>query len=249
MACELWREKLEAYIDGELPVPEASAFSAHLRECSNCAAETLERVQMKRLIAAAASNSYPARPEFRRKMLRLVSKPERRRQWWPRLAALSAALILLISVAGFYLSGEKTRQEFLVSELTDLHVAALASSTPVDVISTDRHTVKPWFEGKIPFSFNLPELSGTDFSLVGGRVAYLGQTPGAHLIYGVRKHEISVFIFPARSGETLNLPSPPVTELSFTIASWTKGGLRYFVIGDVSASEVDGLSKLLRDAS
>jgi len=248
MACEVWQEKLEAYIDGELPVPEASAFSAHLRQCSTCAAETLERVQMKRSVAAAAGNAYPARTEFRRKMLQRVSKPARRGQWWPRLVTLSAALILLISMANFYLSREKARQELVVSELTDLHVAALASSTPVDVVSTDRHTVKPWFEGRIPFSFNLPELSGTELSLVGGRVAYLGQTPGAHLIYRVRKHEISVFIFPDRGGITANLPSP-VTKLSFTVASWAKDGLRYFVIGDVSASDVDGLSKLLRNAS
>jgi anti-sigma factor RsiW len=162
---------------------------------------------------------------------------------------LSAALIILISLAGFYLSREKVRQELLVSELADLHVAALASSTPVDVVSTDRHTVKPWFEGKIPFSFNLPELSGTDFSLVGGRVTYLGQTPGAHLIYRVRKHEISVFIFPDRSSETANLPLSPITKLSFTVASWAKDGLRYFVIGDVSASDVNVLNKLLREAA
>ena len=78
-----------------------------------------------------------------------------------------------------------------------------ASSSLVDVVSTDRHTVKPWFQGKIPFAFDLPELQNSEFSLLGGRMAYLDQTPGAHLIYDVRKHHISVFVFQERS---LSLP-------------------------------------------
>src|SRR3989454_12268228 len=74
----------------------------------------------------------------------------------------------------------------------------------VDVISSDRHTVKPWFQGKIPFAFDLPQLQNSEFSLLGGRMAYLDQTPGAHLIYDMRKHHISVFVFQERS---LRLPT------------------------------------------
>ena len=81
-------------------------------------------------------------------------------------------------------------------------MATLASASPVDVISADRHTVKPWFQGKIPFAFNLPELQNSEFSLLGGRMTYLDQTPGAHLIYDVRKHHISVFIFQEQSLRT-----------------------------------------------
>jgi anti-sigma factor RsiW len=127
-------------------------------------------------------------------------------------------------------------------------VATLASGSPVDVVSTDRHTVKPWFQGKLPFSFNLPELQGTDFTLVGGRVTYLAQSPGAHLIYRLRQHEISVFIFQDRGNETAASASAPISMLSFTVESWTKNGLRYFVVGDVGAQDIESLSKLLRDA-
>ena len=109
----------------------------------------------------------------------------------------------LVFVLGlnFYMSRAGLERQHVFSELADLHVATLASATPVDVISTDRHTVKPWFEGKIPFTFNLPELQGTEFSLVGGRVTYLSQAPGAHLLYRLRKHELSVFIFLIRAGQ------------------------------------------------
>jgi anti-sigma factor RsiW len=162
--------------------------------------------------------------------------------------------VLLISLAvNFYVGREVSRRQRVYSELADLHVAALASAAPVDVVSTDRHTVKPWFQGKIPFTFNLPELQGTEFTLLGGRVTYLAQTPGAHLIYQVRKHEISVFIFQDLSSEDrgeapASAPSGPLRALSFNVENWTQNGLRYFVISDVSSEDIQTLSKLLRDA-
>ena len=166
-----------------------------------------------------------------------------------RFSRLPAVLVLILSVAvNLYVQRENSRQERVYSELADLHVSALASATPVDVISTDRHTVKPWFQGKLPFSFNLPELQGTEFTLLGGRVTYLAQSPGAHLIYQIRKHEISVFIFQDRGDETASLASGPVHALSFNVENWTQGGLRYFVVGDVGAEDIQALSKLLRDA-
>jgi len=135
-------------------------------------------------------------------------------------------------------------------EVADLHVAALASATPVDVISTDRHSVKPWFQGKIPFTFNLPELQNTDFSLLGGRVTYLQKEPGAHLIYELRKHKISVFIFQARPG----LAPPPYfvgegTVSSFPEEIWEQAGLRFFVIGDAGLDDIRKLAEMFKNAA
>jgi anti-sigma factor RsiW len=133
---------------------------------------------------------------------------------------------------------------------TSRHVAALASPSRVDVISSDRHTVKPWFQGKIPFTFDLPEVHNSEFSLLGGRMTYLGQTPGAHLFYAVRKHEISVFIFPERELRGRWGDSAAVKkELSFHMASWSQGGLRYFVVGDASAADIYKLAKLFKTTS
>jgi len=133
------------------------------------------------------------------------------------------------------------------SEIADLHVDSLASSSPVDVVSADRHTVKPWFQGKIPFAFDLPELQNTGFTLLGGRMAYLDQAPGAHLIYDVRKHHISVFVFqerllPAGLGENSFLPM----SLAFRMETWSQNGLRYFVIGDTGVSDIESLAKLFK---
>jgi anti-sigma factor RsiW len=250
MACESWREKIDAYADGELSSAEANDFAVHLRQCPDCAADTLERVQMKRALAMAGKR-YEASAEFRAQIQRsIAARPSgsRSRSWLWILAA-PVALVLILSLAvNLYVGRQEARQARVYGELADLHVATLASANPVDVISTDRHTVKPWFEGKIPFTFNLPELQNTDFTLVGGRVTYLGQMPGAQLIYRIRKHEISVFIFQDRGGDAASLPSGVMPAFSFNVKCWTKNGLRYFVVGDVGSNDIEALTKLLRDA-
>jgi len=107
--------------------------------------------------------------------------------------------------------------------------------------------VKPWFQGKVPFTFNLPELQNTDFTLLGGRVAYLGQTSGAHLIFQVRQHEISVFIFPEPAG-TWNFRNESKVERkqTFNVEEWNQDGLRYTVFGDASPEDIQKLSALLK---
>jgi anti-sigma factor RsiW len=256
MACDAWRDKLDQYVDGELDAPEAAALNAHLRTCADCAADALARVQLKRSVALAGKRFQPS-AELRARLEAKISgaaRPQRSANWWWRLIAVPALAVLILSVAmSLYFQSEKGRRQRTFSELTDLHVALLASATPFDVVSTDRHTVKPWFQGKIPFTFNLPELQGSEFTLLGGRVTYLDQSPGAHLIYQVRKHEISVFIFQDRTGQDRGAPaaSPPsgqVHTLSFNMDSWTQDGLRYFVVGDVGSADIEALSKLLRGA-
>src|SRR6202023_659123 len=148
-----------------------------------------------------------------------------------------------------YISRERAANAYLYGELADLHVATLASSAPVDVISTDRHTVKPWFQGKIPFTFNLPELAGSPFVLLGARISYLNQAPGAELIFRVRQHQISVFILQDRAVGPVLAKEMARTELTFNLQSWSRNGLRYFVIREASADDVAKLSRLLKSAA
>jgi anti-sigma factor RsiW len=249
MACEQWRGELDAYLDGELDPGEAHALATHLQGCAACSADALGRVQMKRSVQMAG-NRYAASSELRSRIAKsIATKPRResRGLWW--ILAVPAAVVLILSVmVNLYVGRDTARRQRVFSELADLHVAALASATPVDVVSSDRHTVKPWFQGRIPFSFNLPELQGTEFTLLGGRVTYLAQTPGAHLIYQIRKHEVSVFIFQDRGEAAASPASGPIHALSFNLENWTQNGLRYFVVGDVGAEDIQALSKLLRDA-
>src|SRR3954469_23648044 len=190
MGCDQWSTKLDMYLDGELSADEMRAFDAHVRDCPACAADALARVQMKRMVQNAGKRFVPS-TEFRRKMLTKTSRRRPLAAW----AWGAVALLLLVGLSLAYVGQQRSRRTHLFSELADLHVATMASANPIDVASSDRHTVKPWFQGKIPFSFNLPELSGTEYTLLGGRMVYFHQQPGAQLIVSMHQHKISVLIF------------------------------------------------------
>jgi anti-sigma factor RsiW len=248
MACDSWSEKLDAYFDGELAADDARALQEHLRGCSSCAAEGLARLQQKLAVRAAGQRFTPDLA-FRARIEKSIAarKPSPWKRYWVPAVA-TAAVLLIVSAFLLTLNRERRSEQQMISELADLHVATLASANPVDVISTDRHTVKPWFAGKIPFTFNLPELQDAPFTLVGGRVSYLHQSPGAELIYRVRQHQISVFIFQEKDLRNAPTAEAALNSLSFQVRSWTHNGLRYFVIGDANAQDIDKLTELLKAA-
>ena len=247
MVCESWKTKLDTYLDGEVPEEEMRILDTHLRSCHSCSADALTRVQMKRTIQVAGKHFTPS-AEFRRRVRHSIA-PKPQRSLGLGWMFVSAAVILVVGtlISGYL--GTRSSRDQVFSEIADLHMATLVSSSPVDVISTDRHSVKPWFQGRIPFAFNLPDLQNSEFSLLGGRMTYLEQTPGAHLIYYVRKHHISVFVLQERSlpGRLENSFSPQ--KLPFNLETWSQGGLRYFVIGDASIADIDSLGELFKAAS
>ncbi|MGA9306408.1 MAG: zf-HC2 domain-containing protein, partial [Candidatus Sulfotelmatobacter sp.] len=172
MVCESWKAKLDTYLDGEVPEEEMRTFDAHVRGCPSCSADALARVQLKRAIQAAGRRYTPS-SEFRKRMQqKIVSKPRRSFGLGWTFAAAATVILVAGTLTSAYL-GTRSGRDQVFSEIADLHVATLASSSPVDVVSTDRHTVKPWFQGKIPFAFNLPELQNSEFTLLGGRMTYL----------------------------------------------------------------------------
>jgi anti-sigma factor RsiW len=250
MGCANWTDKLDAHVDGELSADEARALNEHLRGCASCAAEGLRKVQQKRAIQAAGQRFTP-NPAFRARIQGSIAAPRPSlwsRRWLSVLVTATAAALLIASAFLLTFQRQGRSQQQLLSELVDQHVASLASANPVDVLSTDRHTVKPWFQGKIPFTFNLPELQGSPFVLVGGRVSYLSQTPGAELIFRVRQHQVSVFIFQEGGLREARGNEAGQTAFSFEVQTWHHNGLRYFMIGDAGAQDLDKLSELIKAA-
>jgi len=246
MSCE-WRAQLDRYADGELQAPELQKLETHLRSCAPCSSEALGRMQLKQSVHAAAADAYIPSAEFKARLQTAVAPGRASQHWFPRLA-LSAAMVAAVLLAALLLVRNRPQQDVL-AEAIDLHVSALASANPVDIVSTDRHTVKPWFQGKLPFTFNLPELGNSNFHLIGGRLAYIGQNPAAQLLFGVNKHQISVFIF-RDTGRSPAAPGRDVTEqrLNFNLESWTENGLSYVAVSDAGMGDVRALSSLLRSA-
>ena len=249
MPCDQSPTTLAAYLDGELPMEERIAFQQHLRGCAHCAAEVAELVSLRRSLIPARSTFTPT-AEFRRAMQQQIAVPRRQPVWLRRLpVALALASILLVFLTIGWM--HYTRRASAFSEVADLHVNALASTNPYDILSSDRHTVKPWFQGRIPFSFNVPEFAGTEFTLLGGRLVYFHQQPGAQLIVAVRQHKISVLIFQesSASDRTLDVAGGVIHRNAFSVATWRSQGLRFFVIGDADPSEIGKLAGSLKEAN
>jgi anti-sigma factor RsiW len=262
MNCTEWHNRIDAYVDAELPPSDLRAFRAHAEICPACAVMALVVTESKAAIRRVGRR-YISTSELRARVFASIKSeglahhqavPVRRQRamswggWgrltsatWPRWA-LATAVLLLFAVGISMVN--RREQSTALAELVDLHVADLASSNPVEVVSTDRHTVKPWFQGKIPFTFDLPELQGSAFTLLGGRVAYFHQEPGAELLFRYQRHLISVFMF--RQTSQLALPASLADQSStFRVRTWTQAGLRYVVVGDANAAIIQQLSELL----
>ncbi len=202
---------------------------AHVRDCLACANALLDELELKRAIHAAG---HPFRPPdaLRARIQRDLGGG--RPRLWPLLAAAAA---LAVIVSGLFFASRPASDG---RELVDLHVTLLASANPIDVVSTDRHTVKPWFEGRVPFSFPIPELAGTPFRLIGGRVVYWRQQPGAYLLLGKGGHRLSLFVFRGDSVPRFD------TYNGFKTRSWRTNGLLYVMVSDLTDEDVHALERL-----
>ena len=151
-ACSQDRNALAAYLDGELPADQERSLQEHLRTCPECAAEVAAQVRLRRSMKPAANRFTPSADLRRKVQGQIAPKRNGASRWlWP--AAVAALAVMLLAVAW---NRESTLGNQAFREVADLHVSDMASTNPYDVVSSDRHTVKPWFQGKIPFAFNLP---------------------------------------------------------------------------------------------
>jgi anti-sigma factor RsiW len=244
MSCATSNADIMQYADAELSPDRTAALEAHIQSCSECAIRVAQALQLKRSVHAAGLRYEPS-VEFRARVRNSIAPRTRRFAWIPAIAF--AAVILVASIVAIRVAATRAVSQQLLADVVDRHVSALAAANPVEVVSSDRHTVKPWFQGKLPFAFNLPELAGSPYVLEGGRLTFLNQSPGAQLIYGLRRHHISVFIFQERD---VHVPvSSAGKALSLATETWNQGGLRYFVVGDVSQDDLRPLIDLLKGAA
>ena len=243
MNCE-WREKAELYADNELEPAAQQEVASHLLTCAECAAMVMEQHAFKQTVRVAGKR-FSAPPELYVAVRKQVHPRESVNSWWKW--ALTAACMVLLGALAFSLYSRPKENNPILAQLVDEHVSMLASEHPVDVISGDKHTVKPWYQGKLAFTFDPPELDkNSPFTLIGGNLVYAQGIPGAELVYQVRQHKISVFIFQPRATGQFSAPN---RALSFTMKSWTEGGLQYYLVTDATKEDADHLAALFQDAN
>ncbi len=163
---------------------------------------------------------------------------------WTQIAAAFASGVVaasLVVVAAFPPVGEQDRME---QEVVDSHVRSLMVAHLADVASTDQHTVKPWFTGKLDFSPPVRDLAKEGFPLVGGRLDYLDQRQVAALVYGYKRHTINVFVWPAKAGA--KPVAKPLSRQGFNIVSWADAGMQFWAVSDLNAEQLQGFAALLR---
>lgn len=241
MSCP-WREKVALFVDDELDASAQAEFAAHVGTCPECVAAVSDQMALKKALRVAGTR-FTAPPELRSAIYDSILPSKGVSLWW-KWALVPVCALLLGAVGSLLLS--KTREaDPTITGVVDQHITTLASEHPVDVENSSQHVVKPWFSGKLPFAFSLPELAGTNFNLVGGKVVYIGQNPCAGLVYTAGLHKISVFVFQARNPQEGGM----ARRLSFNVDRWTQGGLQYYLVTDANKDEAGKLVTMFQDAN
>lgn len=251
MKCDVWKDKLDAYVDAELPAETMRVMAEHLSGCPVCTSEIVQIMQQKK-VTSVVGRRYAPSAELRSRVLKqMAGKPKRRVWQWATAMAVTALLVVGVGLGVVAPRQRAAASSRLIGGIVDRHVTAMAASSLVDIDSSDWHTVKPWFQGKLPFSFNPPDLSGTDYRLVGGRMVYVDGEPGAHLICDERKHHISVLVFEENKEfeRLLSASETPWRSRSFNVQTWSRGGLRFFLVSDTAPQDLGTLAAMWEKAN
>ncbi|HEY0702422.1 MAG TPA: anti-sigma factor [Candidatus Acidoferrales bacterium] len=247
MSCNFPGATVHGYLDGELDAVRAAEFERHLEECPECVAaldaqeslrSSLQRANLyentplglQQKILAAQRALAPAVPSSRRVFA----------QW----LAIAAALILIAWSCWRIipnLTGPNS-QSAVAAQVVDAHLRSLEPGHLTDVLSTDQHTVKPWFDGKLDFAPPVQDFAADGFPLTGGRLDVVSGRTVAALVYARRKHFINVFIWPTRESDSYPLLG---AQQGYNWMSWRKNGMAFWLVSDVSTSDLEDLQHLL----
>jgi anti-sigma factor RsiW len=247
VSCEALSDKLTGYLDHELDDRSESEVEAHLGQCLACSAR-LEGE--RRLRAAVQAHLPPLRaPDRLRSSVRTllgaqVKRARRRQAWIPTWAASAAALILGVA-GGWQLAtwrGPRGDGSDLATEVVASHVRSLQGAHLTDIPSSEHHTVKPWFAGKLDFSPPVPDFTTEGFPLIGGRLDYLGEKQVAALVYGRRQHVINLFVWPSRDA---NAPPAAASRRGYHVVHGAAGGMTYWAISDLNETELSQFAQLV----
>jgi anti-sigma factor RsiW len=253
VSCELTQSVLHGYVDGELDAARSADFERHLLSCPECVA-ALEAQEILRASIQRAGLYERAPVALRSKLNAELGAPAlapiafdtalRPSSW--RWLALAATLLLAATLGWRLIPGLRgdSSEAAYASAIVDAHLRSLQPGPLEDVISTDQHTVKPWFDGKLDFAPPVRDFASDGFPLQGGRLDVVRGRTVAVLVYGRRKHVVNVFIWPSTQGDSRPQSG---SQLGYNWVDWRKGGMELCAVSDVNASDLDALRQLLTD--
>jgi len=241
MNCQQAKPLIEPYADGELEAGAILELEQHLQSCSKCGLAWRNLQNLKKALKQDAL-CFTAPAELRRRIKAELPSPAKgvpqRPSWnWNWLTTLmsgaaAACLALLLAVTLTRPSSEQP----LTQEIVSSHVRSLMANHMLDVVSTDQHTVKPWFNGKLDFSPPVKNLAEQGFPLTGGRLDYLGGRSVAALVFQRHKHIINLFIWPDK--EKNSKPSLSASAQGYHVLYWSDGGMTFRAVSDLNEKEL-----------
>ena len=239
MNCTEARALLHAYLDDELDAARSAEIARHLDACAACAAryrvlETMQRALRVPQLRHAAPPGLAMRIRAQLPQDAPARRPRAHWQWPALSAALAALLLLAIAVAGWQAAQLRAhRADNLVAEAVSDHVRSLLASHLIDVRSSDRHTVKPWFDGRLDFSPQVKDLGAQGFELIGGRLDVLGDERVAALVYKRHLHMINLFQWPANGASDSREPMEQARN-GYRALGWREGGMQFLAVSDTA---------------
>jgi anti-sigma factor RsiW len=246
MTCDEVTILLHALLDDELDAGNARTVEAHLTTCSSCAAR-LRAYRAQRQALHDADLKFVVPDALRRRVVAALPAPQStdRRNLLKGVALGGFVSALAASGVGLVVFDRQSDQALLY-EVTSAHLRSLQPGHLTDVETSDQHTVKPWFNGRVEFAPPVIDLSAHGFTLVGGRLDFLGGLPVACVVYKRGGHVINLFVAPA-PGADGTAPSEDVVR-GFTVRHWNAQGLSFWAISDIERSELRAFTEALRSA-
>src|SRR6185437_5527412 len=247
MNCQDMRLLLHAYLDDELGAAESLAVARHLAECDACRQRFDAYARLRgNLRQADLHRSAPAalRARIASQLPRPARAPRVPRQRWQMALAALAALFVIAAVFAGWQAVELRRQgsDALAADAVSDHVRSLLPGHLIDVQTSNEHTVKPWFDGRVDFSPQVKDLTAQGFELVGGRLDVLDGKQVAALVYKRHLHTINLFQWPAG----VVAAAPPQTRDGYHVLEWNDAGLRFVAVSSVAENDLQAFERAFR---
>ena len=252
MDCRDTQNLLDAYGDGELDLASTLDIERHLQGCSACT----QRQQNYHALQAALTEPslYFTAPTHLHKRWRGAAReaiPSVSRYpvsvWRGASVAAASACVVLLMWVLLWPPMRPAPDELLAQEVVSGHIRSLMANHLTDVPSSDQHTVKPWFEGKLDFAPPVTDVTKQGFPLVGGRLDYLGSKAVAALVYQRRQHVINLFIWPAT--DLADSGTKMMTRQGYNVMRWTQAGMSFWLVSDVNLSELQQFAEVVQNPS
>jgi anti-sigma factor RsiW len=235
---------VHAYVDGELDPAHALELESAIAADAMLAAER-DRVQALRDLIRDRLAREPSPAKLAGRIESAVGlRRQRSRPSWGMMAA-AAVLAAVVASGSTWLTLRPQPPDSTAEMVVASHLRALMAPQPIDVSSSDRHTVKPWFNGRVPQAPRVVDLTNEGFPLVGGRIDVIDRMPVPTLVYRHRQHLISLTAIPAAA---VNMPERQ-TIAGYNVNEWSDTGVRYWAVSDLGAGDLDSFAKAFREAS